>query len=267
MYPFFETSKSGDKDFFSSGVLTNFNYPPHLHPYVEIVYVLEGTIDIVVNDISHSLNVGDIAVCFPNDIHSFSSKVSSKILLFLFSPQITGSYFSKRMDKTLENPFIQNELIDDGISSLFLMLKEEFNNCNNRYVIKGLLYTILGKLDRYFTFKEISYSYNSVIQNVLRYIELHYNENISLDGIAKALGFSKFYLSRIFSQKIGYQFNDYINRLRINKAEKLLSETELSITNIALECGFESQRNFNRSFKKLTSLTPTEFRINWASNT
>ncbi|NRU22139.1 YesN/AraC family two-component response regulator [Clostridium beijerinckii] len=98
------------------------------------------------------------------------------------------------------------------------------------------------------------------MQNLLRYIEIHYHEKISLDSIAKDLGFSKFYLSRIFSNKIGYQFNDYINRLRINKAQKLLSETDLPVTVIALECGFESQRNFNRIFKELTTLTPTKFR-------
>ena len=164
------------------------------------------------------------------------------------------------MDKTLENPCIPKDIIDEKISSLFFMIYDEFTKHNNKYVIKGLLYTILGKLDTYFILKNSSSSYCNSIHNLLRYIEVHYQENISLESIAKDLGFSKFYLSRIFSNKIGYQFNDYVNRLRINKAQKLLSETDLPVTIIALECGFESQRNFNRIFKKLTLLTPTEFR-------
>ncbi|NRV87499.1 helix-turn-helix transcriptional regulator [Clostridium beijerinckii] len=155
---------------------------------------------------------------------------------------------------------MSKNIVDDGISSLLYMLHDEYTSFNNKYVIKGLLYTILGKLDSHFTFKKSSTFYNSTMQNLLRYIEIHYHEKISLDSIAKDLGFSKFYLSRIFSNKIGYQFNDYINRLRINKAQKLLSETDLPVTVIALECGFESQRNFNRIFKELTTLTPTKFR-------
>lgn len=261
MYPFFEANKSGDQNFFSSKILENFSFPPHLHPYVEIAYVIEGSIEVTINDVSSCLNVGEVSVCFPNDIHSFDSEEFSKILLFIFSPDLTGSFFGIRMDKTLENPFMSTAIIDEGIHSLLYMLHDEFTQYNNKYVVKGLLYTILGKLDEHFILKKSSHFYNSTIQNLLKYIEVHYHEKISLESIAKDLGFSKFYLSRIFSNKIGYQFNDYVNRLRINKAQKLLSETELPVTVIALECGFESQRNFNRIFKELTSLTPTKFRI------
>ncbi|OPJ54776.1 AraC family transcriptional regulator [Clostridium chromiireducens] len=261
MYPFFEANKSGDQNFFSSKILDNFTFPPHLHPYVEIVYVIEGSIEVTINDFSRSLSVGEASVCFPNDIHSFNNEEFSKILLFIFSPDLTGSFFGTRMDKTLENPFMYKATIDEGVSSLLYMLHDEFIKYNNKYVVKGLLYTILGKLEPHFTLKNSSHFYNITIQNLLKYIEVHYQEKISLESIAKDLGFSKFYLSRIFSNKIGFQFNDYVNRLRINKAQKLLSETDLPITVIALECGFESQRNFNRIFKELTSLTPTKFRI------
>lgn len=261
MYPFFEVNKSGDQNFFTSGILTNFSFPPHLHPYAEMIYVVEGSIEVAINDVSRCLNTGEAAICFPNDIHGYNSKGFSKILMFIFSPDIASSFFGIRMDKTLENPFIPKNTIDEGISTLFFMLYDEFTNHNNKYVVKGLLYTILGKLDGYFILKNSNTSYNNTIQSLLKYIELHYQENISLESIAKDLGFSKFYLSRIFSNKIGYQFNDYVNRLRINKAQKFLRETDLPITIIALECGFKSQRNFNRIFKELTLFTPTEFRI------
>lgn len=260
MYPFFEANKSGDQNFFSSKILENFSFPPHLHPYVEIAYVIEGSIEVTINDTQRCLKAGEVSICFPNDIHTFNSDGFSKIILFIFSPDLTRSFFGIRMDKTLENPFMSKNIVDDGISPLLYMLHDEYKSVNNKYVIKGLLYTILGKLDSHFTFKKSSTFYNSTMQNLLKYIEIHYHEKISLDSIAKDLGFSKFYLSRIFSNKIGYQFNDYINRLRINKAQKLLSETELPVTVIALECGFESQRNFNRIFKELTALTPTKFR-------
>ena len=261
MYPFYETQKSNDLNFFRIGISSNMCFPPHLHSYVEIVYVIEGNISVTINDNTKELQSGDIAVSFPNDIHSYSTELSSKIKLLIFSPEIISSYFSRRMDKTLENPFISSHSMDKGITSLFHMLYEEYTNCNNKYVIKGLLYTILGKLDSHYSLKSSIHSYNNITQSLLRYIESHYHENITLQSIANDLGFSKFYLSRIFTKKIGYQFNDYVNRLRINMAQKLLTETDQPVLNIALECGFESQRNFNRTFKEYTSVTPSEFRF------
>lgn len=261
MYPFYEKNRSGDSNFFSITISENMSFPPHLHSYVEIVYVIEGTISVSLNDITKNLQKGDIGVSFPNDTHSYNTASSSKIMLLIFSPEIIGSYFSRRMGRTLEDPFILSCNLDKSVVSLLDMLNEEYVNSNNKYVIKGLLYTILGKLDTGFTLKSSSYSYNNTIQNLLRYIESHYHENITLQSMAKDLGFSRFYLSRIFANKIGYQFNDYINRLRINMAQKLLSETDMPVLSIALECGFESQRNFNRIFKEYTSSTPTEFRV------
>lgn len=262
MYPFFQANKSGDQNFFKSSILSNLSFPPHLHPYVEMIYVIEGSIDVTINKLSHCLSDGEATMCFPNDIHGYTTKNSSKIIMFIFSPDITRSFFGGiRMNKTLENPFIPKSIINNEIKSLFFTLDNEFKSNNNKYVVKGLLYTILGKLDPYFIIENSNPSYSNTTQNLLRYIEFHYQDNISLDSVAKDLGFSKFYISRIFSNKIGYQFNDYINRLRINKAEKLLEETDLPITTIALECGFETQRNFNRIFKELTSLTPTNFRF------
>jgi len=262
MYPFFQANKSGDQNFFKSSILSNLSFPPHLHPYVEMIYVIEGTIEVTINKVSRCLSAGEAALCFPNDIHGYDNKGSSKILMLIFSPDITSSFFGgMRMNKTLENPFIPKTIIDNEIESLFFMLHGEFKKANSKYVIKGLLYIILGKLNSYFILENSSPFYSNATQSLLKYIEFHYQESISLESIAKDLGFSKFYISRIFSNKIGYQFNDYVNRLRINKAEKLLHETDLPITTIALECGFESQRNFNRIFKGLTSLTPTEFRM------
>lgn len=260
MYPFYEKDRSGDSNFVSIIMSSNMRFPPHLHAYVELAYVIEGNIDVTINEASRNLQKGDIGVSFPNDIHSYNTETASKIMLFIFSPEIISSYFSSRMDKTLEDPFILKNSMDKEVTFLLDMLHEEYKKLWNKYVIKGLLYTIIGKLDENFTLKSSSLSCNNTIQNLLRYIESHYHENITLQSMAKDLGFSKFYLSRIFKNRIGYQFNDYVNRLRINMAQRLLCETDLSILNIAMDCGFESQRNFNRTFKEYTNSTPTEFR-------
>jgi YesN/AraC family two-component response regulator len=260
MYPYYELSRSTNTYSFNMFMTKNMSFPPHLHASVEVIYIISGELTITINDKIKNLQPGDLAVSFPNDIHSYNTETESNSLIMIFTPEIINSYFSARMDKTLENPFLSKDTIGKDIVQLMDMLFTEYKTTKNEYVIKGLLYSIFGKLNDHFHLKHSKYQYNNTMQNLLRYIESNYCENISLQSIADALGYSKFYLSRIFSNKIGYQFNDYVNRLRLNKAQKLLISTSMTISTIAMECGFESLRNFNRVFKDYKELTPTEFR-------
>lgn len=260
MYPFYETKKSDKANYFTIFNSKNMSFPPHLHSYIEIIYVMEGNITVNINDNVKKLTQGDVAVSFPNDIHSYNTEGVSRVIVMIFSPEIISGYFKKVANKTLKDSFLNKEIIDESIYVLVDMLFNEFKTSNDEYVIKGFLYSIIGKLNKYFIFIDSKHAYNTTIQSLLKYIEGNYDKNITLESVAKTLGFSKFYLSRIFTNKIGYQFNDYVNRLRINAAQKLISETDMLIFNIALECGFESLRNFNRVFKSYTGVTPTEFR-------
>lgn len=259
MYPFYEARENDDSFYFTTFLATNISFPPHLHSHVEIIYVVDGEIVISINNKTKKMKKGEIAFSFPNDIHSYETSTVSKTILTIFSPNIINGYFGNKSDLTLEIPFYY---CPNKIVEFLNVLLEEFNATKNEFIIKGMLYSILGKMDSLFEFATKKYTYDSTIQLLLNYIASHFTENITLDSLSKALGFSKFYISRIFSKKIGYQFNEYINMLRINMAQSLLNDTPMSILNIAFECGFDSQRNFNRVFKNFTLLTPKEFRKN-----
>ena len=74
------------------------------------------------------------------------------------------------------------------------------------------------------------------------------------------LGVSKYVLSRMFAKTFHCNFNQYINSVRVNYATAMLERSTESITNICLDCGFESQRTFNRAFKDRYKMTPREYR-------
>jgi AraC-like DNA-binding protein len=260
MHPYYEDLKTSERYYLRIFEEDNLSFPLHLHNHTEFVYVVEGSTQISINEKVENLQQGDMAVIFPNDIHSYYSESYSKCRIFIFSPEIISGYFGKRVNKTLENPFFSKSMLCDSTIHLINLLFEESTNTNNKYVIKGLLYSIFGKLTNSFVFKSNEHIYNNTIQSLLSYIGNHFNENITLDILAKHLGFSKFYISRLFKHKIGYTLNDYVNSLRINRAEDLLRETDLTMVNIALECGFESCRNFNRVFKGFNGNTPSEYR-------
>lgn len=259
MYPFYEIKKNGNRVYFNIFKTNNINFPQHLHSYVEVIYILEGSLKVGINERSRLLEKGELAVSFPNDIHSYSTPASSKAMIAIFTPEIINGFFGSKQELTLENPYFTS---DEKVHELFELLFEEFKGLNNEFVVKGLLYTIFGKLETQFAFKNKKYVYDNTIQLILKYIEGHFTQKLTLDRLAKELGFSKFYISRLFKSKIGYQFNEYINNLRVNLAQSLLTETDLSILNVAYECGFDSQRSFNRAFFSLLSQTPSEFRGN-----
>ena len=87
-------------------------------------------------------------------------------------------------------------------------------------------------------------------------------ENLSLDDVSHEFGISKYHISRCFSQKIGCSFTNYLNALRIQNANKMLLTTELPVTDISYQSGFESLSTFYRVFQQFHGITPSEYKRN-----
>ena len=92
------------------------------------------------------------------------------------------------------------------------------------------------------------------------YISDHFQETLSLDSLAEQFYISKYYLSRSFHEVTGFGINEYINILRVKKAQSLLETTTLSVSEIASRTGFESITYLGRVFKKYQHVTPAQYR-------
>lgn len=103
-------------------------------------------------------------------------------------------------------------------------------------------------------------THSKVVQDALNYIETNLSEELSLDEIANAVGFSKFYFNRTFQSDIGMPVYDYIRKRRLANAASLLLSTDVSIINIALTSCFESQEAFTRAFKSVYQIPPGRYR-------
>ena len=99
-----------------------------------------------------------------------------------------------------------------------------------------------------------------VIYRMVSYVAAHFKENLSLEKLSKNIGVSKFVLSRIFSSVFHTNFNQYLNEQRLNYVCPMLEYSEIPITDICLEAGFQSQRTFNRVFQDMYRMTPREYR-------
>jgi len=98
------------------------------------------------------------------------------------------------------------------------------------------------------------------IQKAVRFINDNYRNDICLDNVAREAGMSPAHFSRTFKKVMGLPYQDYLNGRRIMKAKKLLRTTAQSVTEIAIFLGFADPTGFGRTFKKLTSYTPSSYR-------
>jgi AraC-like DNA-binding protein len=95
---------------------------------------------------------------------------------------------------------------------------------------------------------------------VFEFIEEHISEELTLDSVAEIAHFSKFYFARVFKEFTSLSFYRYLQQKRVKKAETLLSNPQLSISDIAMDAGFESITTFNRVFKEQKHYTPSEYK-------
>lgn len=100
------------------------------------------------------------------------------------------------------------------------------------------------------------------IHKIKQFITEHSHEDISLEVLAKKVDLSPIYISKLFKEKLGINYIDFLTECRMGKAKKLLADPEISLKTIALEVGYHEPNYFSKVFKKMNELSPTEYRLN-----
>ncbi|WP_138494476.1 helix-turn-helix domain-containing protein [Paenibacillus pinistramenti] len=107
---------------------------------------------------------------------------------------------------------------------------------------------------------ELKQESGSIIFQIKKYVEAHHREDLSLQDIASQFFLSREYISRKFKQELGENLSDYIARIRVERAQKLLVNPNLRMVQIAEMVGYQDEKYFSKVFKKITGLTPNEYR-------
>ena len=152
---------------------------------------------------------------------------------------------------------------------LFSLIEEILTECEekkNAYeiIVRSLILKVIGLLYRNNILSDGEQVFSTAaVQKILpamTYINENYSENIDLSDISSMLGFDRSYFCRIFKLATGATFTEYLNFVRICKAEKKLSSTDESILDISSSVGFSSVAYFNRIFKKYKNCSPSVYR-------
>lgn len=258
MIPFYENATDTLRAFTSN----NLTFPLHLHTQLEILYVVNGCMDVSVNQHTAILQAQDCAVIFPNQIHSYTSTHGdNRTMTIICDLNLCGSFLNSLTKYGPAIPFIRACDLHKDVSYSMESLLTESQSEQSTAVYQAFVQIILARIFPKLTLIKNTYtdSYNLTYE-IAQYISESFAEPLSLDILANHLGVSKYHLSHVFSDKMGTNFNDYLNSFRLNYAAHLIRTTDQSMVAVSNESGFDSQRTFNRAFKNKYGVSPLRFR-------
>jgi|GEM_PF-3212109 len=154
--------------------------------------------------------------------------------------------------------FVLAEFADKhGYQDLFAPMLESFNELIfERESIPELNRRLLELLE---AMANAMATGNSLVRAVIRYVQLHYREEITLQSVAEHIGVSSAHLGRLIQKDQNMNFSEYVNQFRIERAKELLAEGRLRVFEIAEAVGYNSVEHFGRMFKRVAGMSPREF--------
>lgn len=250
-------------------------YPDHWHTPIEIIMPIENSYDIATRREVITVQEGDLLLINSGVIHGMPSAIHGERLILqadfslLHNVADIESTLSTIPQALLLSPatapaiheqlkILMLEIYREYFSDTILISASIYSKLLEMLVLIGREYA--GKRNALDTVSGKPKEHTEKFMSVCSYIHEHCTEDLCLDDAAALTGFSKYHFSRLFKNFTGVSFYKYLNKKRIEHAEKLLVDPGLSITEVALQSGFSSLSAFIWMFKLIKDCTPTEFR-------
>ncbi|HTN07357.1 AraC family transcriptional regulator [Agriterribacter sp.] len=256
-----------------------FYYPWHYHSELELAFIISGKGVRYVGNSIENFYEEELVLLGSNLPHTWNSTADQEQPVNAIVIYLKEEFFDKSWMQSIEFEAIRNlsTSMNKGIkvdSRVAAALKQKFFNLINASPFDKLmiLLQILQELAhnpefRFLCEQEFTGDLNDTdktrINAVYNYIQTHYQEQVSLADIASKLSMSEEYFSRYFSKTMKKPFFEFLNEYKINRACKLLIETDKQISEICYASGFESLPFFYRQFKKFKDCQPKTYRMNY----
>lgn len=239
---------------------------PHMHRELEIILYHGGNTVAYVDSVRYDLKAGDVFFTFPNQIHSYETLAPENYRLFLIKPDLVpelANAFELLIPTSAVIPRIANEprirVLSDALTEV----------CNagddvsyHATLLRGYALAFLSELISRMNVNEIPRTDSDALRSIVSFCSKNYAQDLSLTALEENLHLNKYYISHLFSSKLGLRFNDYVNSLRISEACRQLLNSDESITVISDRVGFNTLRTFNRAFMKQMNQSPSDYRKN-----
>ena len=253
--------------------------PLHWHAELEIVVIKKGIGLISVDFDKRTVTSGDIVFIRPGQLHSIE-QYSTRVMEYeniILKPELLISGETDLCARQFITPLMKGELrcaafltpavpgypeISDCISHIDYLCERQPNGY--QLAVKGFLFQLLFLLISHQQKKSAIPALQTKslekIKTILKYVEEHYDEHITIDDMAALTFYSKSHFMKFFKAHMGTGFIEYLNDYRLTMAERLLKTSDASVLEIAEMSGFDNLSYFNRIFKKKYGESPGKWR-------
>ncbi len=251
----------------------------HSHNFIELFYILDGSIEHNFNGYEKTLIPGDFAIIDFDSYHSLTpiENTPCKLINLLFRPSFLDISLSNNDDITkifkcreiqcksdipketyINSVYHEN---DDKIKKTLIDMQSEYFRSEFGYlkVLKSQLIEVLIYLLRYMN-PQVQNTTSSVMDEAINYLEKNFYKKITLEEISGLLHYTPQYFCSKFKQETGYSFAEYLQKIRINKSCQLLQDTNMKVSEIAEAVGYSDIRYYERIFRKYIDRTPLQHR-------
>lgn len=246
----------------------------HWHEKIEFLYFTKGRTAIRCNSCEYTLKAGELLIVNSNELHQGRciSNVSEYYCVIV-DTTLFQSRFVDVCEAKYINPISQNRILlknkigndREAVRCITGVIREyETKAVGYELAIKAYIYSLLAHLLRnhiriVLTPREYDMRMRNLklLNGILQYMEVHYRERLTIDLLSSMANLSRFHFCRIFKDVTGKPPGEYLNTLRLNKAEGMLRDGGVNITEAALACGFNDTNYFSRLFKRHKRATPS----------
>ncbi|MBQ6947372.1 MAG: helix-turn-helix domain-containing protein [Clostridia bacterium] len=251
---------------------------PHTHDFIELVYVLRGRSMHTVDNVDYPMSHGDMLLVNYHSTHSYTCEEGLEYVNILIKPEMVCGTLSGTENafallemedyeefRSIVNPenclmhFEGNERKELETLICFLLKEISEDKAGGEFALRSgfnlLLISVFRKMS--LTMRTES---DGVDEKLLEYIKSNCSQPLTLDFLAGRCGYNPCYFSRLFKRTTGQTLTEYLYVCRIEKACKLLLESDLTVERIIGECGFSNRTKFFGEFTKRMGATPLAYR-------
>ena len=247
--------------------------PLHWHETLEILYPLNGNMNLLLEGERYSLPKKNLTVIESRQAHStqIDGDTAMNICVHIAKEKLK-SYLPEISQYQI---VCMPEKISDAQFPVYYEICQLMSQLTKLYILEtpevhleseGIILQVLARLLRHFGIRseekqpESKQSSIGRIHEIRPWVEEHYGEPISLTNAADQLSISREYFCRLFRQSMGITFQEYLTGIRLNHVYQDLLHTDTPVSEVMEMNGFTNQKNFNASFKKLYGHTPSDVR-------
>lgn len=252
----YQKENEGRSDFFASWIEKDWYIVPNVHRYVEFFFVRSGTLTVSLNGTVVTVPEGHVAFALPYDAHGFSPISHNTTQYVMHSAELVPLFFQKLGKRRPSVTVIDVR----AHRSLFDALLEA--DVNDTLLVSGLLHLIYATYFPLCDPQEHIGKEQKAYRRAVEYVAENFRQDISLKRMAQELGYHEKYLSAVISNLTNMHFRRFLAMYRISWVCEQLGGADgknTSMTELALEAGFASVSTFNRMFKELRGITPSEY--------